>query len=127
MIGRPPRSTLFPYTTLSRSLAAGTAGDVVEGPWVEDRFRAGFPLIRVEGKFIGAADVDLGLRGRPKGKRHLRHRSVGDRLGRTAPPTVRLVSPVDGGGRRAAAGPHPAVLLLEPRPRERAPSPRRAP
>src|SRR2546430_10374494 len=79
MIGRPPRSTLFPYTTLSRSLAAGTAGDVVEGPWVEDRFRAGFPLIRVEGKFIRAADVDLRLRGRPKGKRHLRHRSVGDR------------------------------------------------
>src|SRR5258708_21752427 len=24
MIGRPPRSTLFPYTTLSRSMAAGS-------------------------------------------------------------------------------------------------------
>src|SRR2546430_11398996 len=119
MIGRPPRSTLFPYTTLSRSLAAGTAGDVVEGPWVEDRFRAGFPLIRVEGKFIRAADVDLRLRGRPKGKRHLRHRSVGDRPGRTAPPTVRLVSQIDGDVGRAAAGPHPAVLVMELRRRQR--------
>src|SRR5256885_10732301 len=28
MIRRPPRSTLFPYTTLFRSLAAGTRGPV---------------------------------------------------------------------------------------------------
>src|SRR3712207_8688981 len=32
MIRRPPRSTLFPYTTLSRSLGDGPAGQ--EGPLV---------------------------------------------------------------------------------------------
>src|SRR5690349_22122509 len=31
MIRRPPRSTLFPYTTLFRSLALGTAGRTVVG------------------------------------------------------------------------------------------------
>src|SRR5688572_32053251 len=32
MIRRPPRSTLFPYTTLFRSLAEGhVAGDVLDG------------------------------------------------------------------------------------------------
>src|SRR2546430_9211228 len=31
MIRRPPRSTLFPYTTLFRSLAGGEVGEVVPG------------------------------------------------------------------------------------------------
>src|SRR3712207_8499898 len=31
MIRRPPRSTLFPYTTLFRSLAGGAGGRAVEG------------------------------------------------------------------------------------------------
>src|SRR3712207_8250482 len=35
MIRRPPRSTLFPYTTLFRSLFAVVAGDLAH---VEDRF-----------------------------------------------------------------------------------------
>src|SRR2546427_2259682 len=30
MIRRPPRSTLFPYTTLFRSVVENTAGDVVQ-------------------------------------------------------------------------------------------------
>src|SRR3989442_5938139 len=36
MIRRPPRSTLFPYTTLFRSLRAGMAGSIVTGgsTWV---------------------------------------------------------------------------------------------
>src|SRR3712207_8352618 len=35
MIRRPPRSTLFPYTTLFRSaLFVGFAGDLVVGVWV---------------------------------------------------------------------------------------------
>src|SRR3712207_6865620 len=31
MIRRPPRSTLFPYTTLFRSLSDGSSTEVVEG------------------------------------------------------------------------------------------------
>src|SRR3989475_7964686 len=31
MIRRPPRSTLFPYTTLFRSVEAGAGNDVVDG------------------------------------------------------------------------------------------------
>ena len=53
---------------LHRRLAAGAAGDVVEGAGLEDRFCAGFPLIRVEREVIGPADIDLGLRRRPKRK-----------------------------------------------------------
>src|SRR5688572_31558565 len=39
MIRRPPRSTLFPYTTLFRSLPAAAAGEVGLGveSWVSDR------------------------------------------------------------------------------------------
>src|SRR5438034_8271323 len=33
MIRRPPRSTLFPYTTLFRSLVPITAGKLDLGPW----------------------------------------------------------------------------------------------
>src|SRR2546422_4635486 len=32
MIRRPPRSTLFPYTTLFRSAVAGVAGEADNGP-----------------------------------------------------------------------------------------------
>src|SRR3712207_8883420 len=35
MIRRPPRSTLFPYTTLFRSELRGEAGDVADGVLVE--------------------------------------------------------------------------------------------
>src|SRR5436853_4908012 len=30
---RPPRSTLFPYTTLFRSIAMTHAADLLRGPW----------------------------------------------------------------------------------------------
>src|SRR5256885_7353911 len=51
MIRRPPRSTLFPYTTLFRSLHVG----------VDDR-----PLVRVEPAQGGRQEVGhLGLLGRP--------------------------------------------------------------
>src|SRR5688572_32249878 len=33
MIRRPPRSTLFPYTTLFRSAGAGPGPVVADGPW----------------------------------------------------------------------------------------------
>src|SRR3712207_8231818 len=39
MIRRPPRSTLFPYTTLFRSLVLDAAGAVPENP----RLDSGFP------------------------------------------------------------------------------------
>src|SRR3989475_12877063 len=41
MIRRPPRSTLFPYTTLFRSVICGTAGASANvhmtGPWAGER------------------------------------------------------------------------------------------
>src|SRR3712207_8553011 len=37
MIRRPPRSTLFPYTTLFRSLANGQAHEDTTGPEIWDR------------------------------------------------------------------------------------------
>src|SRR3989441_10773647 len=39
MIRRPPRSTLFPYTTLFRSLRAGALGAVMREGRVARRFR----------------------------------------------------------------------------------------
>src|SRR2546426_6348916 len=41
MIRRPPRSTLFPYTTLFRSLAAHQSGDPAERLHVRPRRRLG--------------------------------------------------------------------------------------
>src|SRR2546422_4339127 len=57
MIRRPPRSTLFPYTTLFRSLPAargwGRAGPGPAGPMdllpVAHRSRPDLPLVPVEG------------------------------------------------------------------------------
>src|SRR3712207_2384448 len=41
MIRRPPRSTLFPYTTLFRSAQGRGPGDRVESPYdIEARFRS---------------------------------------------------------------------------------------
>src|SRR5438445_8982956 len=39
MLRRPPRSTLFPYTTLFRSLHPVTSGDRVVFPLGSERFR----------------------------------------------------------------------------------------
>src|SRR5688572_32228986 len=63
MIRRPPRSTLFPYTTLFRSVARLVGGD---GAQVEVAVgeRGGVPAHRVRGRCIsvdgrpGAADTD---------------------------------------------------------------------
>src|SRR3712207_8908507 len=41
MIRRPPRSTLFPYTTLFRSRAPGP------GPWPRDGYGAGVLVLRL--------------------------------------------------------------------------------
>src|SRR2546427_5131820 len=37
MIRRPPRSTLFPYTTLFRSTSEGQAYAMLRAVWVQDR------------------------------------------------------------------------------------------
>src|SRR2546430_5904001 len=39
MIRRPPRSTLFPYTTLFRSRRSGRSGELHRRPAPEPRFR----------------------------------------------------------------------------------------
>src|SRR4051794_41590669 len=41
MIRRPPRSTLFPYTTLFRSLEGGSGNDYLSGGKGNDLFRGG--------------------------------------------------------------------------------------
>src|SRR3712207_7147057 len=41
MIRRPPRSTLFPYTTLFRSLPVVVENDANAAAWAEARFGAG--------------------------------------------------------------------------------------
>src|SRR3712207_7118481 len=61
MIRRPPRSTLFPYTTLFRS-AAARRGLVRRGEH-RDRLREGVALDEV---------VERGLAGRPGGPRRRR-------------------------------------------------------
>src|SRR3712207_8316710 len=55
MIRRPPRSTLFPYTTLFRSVAVGLlAGDAVAGRLVHEPRGGG--LLRHRGR-VGVAVV----------------------------------------------------------------------
>src|SRR5260221_6691119 len=56
MIRRPPRSTLFPYTTLFRSAANGTATDVMEA-YVRDA--GGNPKGGEVVTFAGTAGVKL--------------------------------------------------------------------
>src|SRR3712207_7965715 len=51
MIRRPPRSTLFPYTTLFRSVFATAAGDRLDGSALRRRYiairdLAGVPALR---------------------------------------------------------------------------------
>src|SRR5688572_32571103 len=56
MIRRPPRSTLFPYTTLFRSRAGLRAGDADDG----DRSREGGAERRAPEGHRRAADPDAG-------------------------------------------------------------------
>src|SRR3712207_7178349 len=65
MIRRPPRSTLFPYTTLFRSLRLGGAGDLDEEPAAPGRQR------RLDGHQVGDPLVHP----------LARHRSVGEERG----------------------------------------------
>src|SRR5256885_15380511 len=56
MIRRPPRSTLFPYTTLFRSLS-GPAGGLIGMHWVGERL--GYP--RLIGFDMGGTSTDVSL------------------------------------------------------------------
>src|SRR5689334_24642799 len=57
MIRRPPRSTLFPYTTLFRSLLDGMKAKKPTGPWTIELF-SGSPDDNNAGVFFnGAMDV----------------------------------------------------------------------
>src|SRR3989441_12073904 len=59
MIRRPPRSTLFPYTTLFRSLSEDAVRGVMEArAWVGDRSNA----LKVYGRFEARLAEDLGAR-----------------------------------------------------------------
>src|SRR5437667_5211577 len=58
---RPPRSTLFPYTTLFRSIEAGVAGHVVREHRLERRVRRGLR----EGERVRDRALRLGSRPRP--------------------------------------------------------------
>src|SRR3712207_8861158 len=53
MIRRPPRSTLFPYTTLFRSGRGGRGGVIVAGPQVAPH----------GGQRVGEAGLGLGIPG----------------------------------------------------------------
>src|SRR5258707_7632041 len=46
MIRRPPRSTLFPYTTLFRSCAWTAVLDIIATPNINDAARTNPPIVR---------------------------------------------------------------------------------
>src|SRR3712207_7370166 len=60
MIRRPPRSTLFPYTTLFRSLCAARAAEPERGAGPLDRHLGRKPRVRNQPADVaGAGDVVL--------------------------------------------------------------------
>src|SRR3712207_8717104 len=60
MIRRPPRSPLFPYTTLFRSLVLAGGGEVAGG--VEgDHVELGEPVLRENAPVLGGGDVEAVL------------------------------------------------------------------
>src|SRR2546425_11559847 len=90
MIRRPPRSTLFPYTTLFRSLL------LLEGPQQRARLRD-VPELRVVEDVDGAADVE---------RAPAQHGD--DLLGHAARPRVQRVERIGGRGLPAHRLPHAA-------------------
>src|SRR3989449_8171737 len=69
MIRRPPRSTLFPYTTLFRS---GLGGCLLGKPEVEGQKPVGLSLREGAGLFGGDRQVDA----EPAGRLHERRRPI---------------------------------------------------
>src|SRR2546422_10178412 len=58
MIRRPPRSTLFPYTTLFRSLVPEQADDVRNVVALVDQFGGGIPVVA---RLVATIVADRGL------------------------------------------------------------------
>src|SRR2546426_4214321 len=88
MIRRPPRSTLFPYTTLFRSLAGGRASP--HAPQHQERRRRARGLDRIH----HALRADAGaLRGSPHARLRGRECPRGDRSPRSEEHTSELQSP----------------------------------
>src|SRR5437016_9460802 len=52
MIRRPPRSTLFPYTTLFRSVGGGAPNQIYDGLTSTKEF-SGLPCVRAGGTGLG--------------------------------------------------------------------------
>src|SRR3712207_7663514 len=70
MIRRPPRSTLFPYTTLFRSRCCGEADDLLAVPGVVEN---GLVVLLHRGEPLGAyveGVVDLPFRQRQRSEEH---------------------------------------------------------
>src|SRR2546429_4389996 len=57
MIRRPPRSPLFPYTTLSRSLKADPAWALADGEGLARRFLAALPFALTRAQARALADA----------------------------------------------------------------------
>src|SRR2546427_7974237 len=59
MIRRPPRSTLFPYTTLFRSLVFDASGKITSGSPVTAQIKSSNPNAPTPGTINGTAGVTL--------------------------------------------------------------------
>src|SRR3712207_8010377 len=69
MIRRPPRSTLFPYTTLFRSVRLGAAGERVVAGVTRERVRTGVALDRIVA-FASGERVALGVAAEHRSEEH---------------------------------------------------------
>src|SRR3712207_7065587 len=78
MIRRPPRSTLFPYTTLFRSHPATRACDMDEDDWLADRFEAHRPRLRaVAYRMLGSlAEADDAVQDRKSTRLNSSHANI---------------------------------------------------
>src|SRR2546430_8716857 len=65
MIRRPPRSTLFPYTTLFRSIDGGR--ELARGVWVSGNFYQMLGAAPVIGRTLAASDDQTPGKGGPDG------------------------------------------------------------
>src|SRR3712207_8057843 len=59
MIRRPPRSTLFPYTTLFRSTANNKPVPDGEGPWIGADWMDGYRVQRISDVLADREDWDV--------------------------------------------------------------------
>src|SRR3712207_8030489 len=65
MIRRPPRSTLFPYTTLFRSNNQGACREVRPAPMLRKTFQIAKPVLKARVYSSGLAYNDLRINGAP--------------------------------------------------------------